>query len=360
MSTTLKKINALPVPTWRRMGVNGAELTLDLPQPPQNTDPPQLDLPYGAEPTDESVLRCAEFRSALSGELAAYTRVHANGGVRLRVKKGRKIDEPIVRRFTLSAENPVITDSNVIFAEAHSEVTVVLIYDGAVTDGFHAGLTRVIAENCALVRVVQVQTFGAGTRHFSDFSAVIANGARVELTRIELGADAVYAGCDMKLEGDKAESRADTFYFGDGTRTLDFNYLARHLGRASRSEQNASGALFGDCDKIYRGTIDFLRGASGSRGAESETTLLFSKNARNRAAPLILCGEESVEGSHAASVGRIDERKLYYMRSRGISETEAKRLMVSALMEAALKSVPLEDEKERLREILTGSIQDEA
>lgn len=58
--------------------------------------------------------------------------------------------------------------------------------------------------------------------------------------------------------------------------------------------------------------------------------LLFSPNARNRTAPLILCGEEEVEGQHAASVGRLDENKLYYLRSRGLSEAQARRLMVDA------------------------------
>jgi Fe-S cluster assembly scaffold protein SufB len=113
----------------------------------------------------------------------------------------------------------------------------------------------------------------------------------------------------------------------------------------------ASGALFGHCEKTYRGTIDFVAGASEAKGAESENTLLFSENSRNRSAPLILCGEENVEGSHAATVGRIDANKLYYLQSRGLSEAEAKRLMVSALMETAMKNIP-EEERERLRGLL--------
>ncbi|MDR0445894.1 MAG: SufD family Fe-S cluster assembly protein [Oscillospiraceae bacterium] len=351
MLTTLKNINALPVRTWRRLGVNGETLDIEFPEP-RVFPAPKPALPEGITRAHESVLVCAEFKSALGEELSAYTRVHANAGVRLRALKGRPPTEPITASYTLTAEHPALVDNNVIFAEAHSEITVVLIYGGGAGErGFHSGLTRVIAENCAVVRVVQLQCFDAGTRHFSDFSAVIANGARVELTRIELGAGETYAGCHMKLEGDKSEARTDTFYFGDGTQTLDFNYVARHLGRATKSEMNAAGALFGSCGKTYRGTIDFVAGAGESKGAESENTLLFSENSRNRSAPVILCGEENVEGSHAASVGRIDEGKLYYLRSRGLTETDAKRLMVGALLESAMKNVP-ESERERLRAVL--------
>ncbi|MDR2421007.1 MAG: SufD family Fe-S cluster assembly protein [Oscillospiraceae bacterium] len=351
MPATLKNINALPVRTWRRLGVNGETLDIDFP-PPGRFDAPRPALPEGVTRAHESVLVCAEFKSSLGEELAAYTRVHANAGVRVRVAKGRRAREPVTARYELGGGCPALVDNNVIFAEPHSEITVVLIYDGGDAPGlFHAGLTRVIAENCSVVRVAQLQTFGAGTRHFSDFSAVIANGARVELTRIELGAGETYAGCHMKLEGAGSEARADTFYLGGGDRKLDFNYVARHLGRATKSEMNASGALFGNCEKTYRGTIDFVAGAGESKGAESETTLLFSESSRNRSAPVILCGEENVEGSHAASVGRIDEGKLYYLRSRGLTEAEAKRLMTGALMETAMRNVP-EGERERLRETL--------
>ena len=68
--------------------------------------------------------------------------------------------------------------------------------------------------------------------------------------------------------------------------------------------------------------------------------LLFSPTARSRTAPLILCGEEEVEGQHAASIGRLDEEKLYYLRSRGLSEAQARRLMVDARFAPAMDKIP--------------------
>ena len=355
MSVVLNNVNSLPVRTWRRLGVNGETLDIALPEP-QAFEYEKPILPAGVSKTHESVLVCAEFKSAAAEELAAYTRVHSNAGIAIRSEMGEKAAEPITVRYELSSKQPVLVDNNVIFAEAHSEVTVIIIYDSDDSECFSSGLTRVIAENCAVVKVVQVQTLGKNTAHFSDFSAVIANGARVELTRIELGAQNVYAGCHMKLEGDKSEAQTDTFYFGDGNRKLDFSYIARHHGRSTDSKMETCGALFDDCHKIFRGTIDFVNGAADSKGAENESTLMFSESARNRSAPLILCGEESVEGSHAASIGRMDENKLYYLCSRGLSEADAKRLMVTAQMETVMKNMPLEQERDRLREWLGGRI----
>ena len=102
-------------------------------------------------------------------------------------------------------------------------------------------------------------------------------------------------------------------------------------------------------DKILRGTIDFRRGAKRGVGHESEDVLLFSPHARNRTAPLILCGEEEVEGQHAASIGRLDEAKLYYLRSRGLNDAQARRLMVDARFAPAIEKIPLEALREEVR-----------
>ena len=95
--------------------------------------------------------------------------------------------------------------------------------------------------------------------------------------------------------------------------------------------------------------MDFRRGAKRGVGHESEDVLLFSPTARNRTAPLILCGEEEVEGQHAASIGRLDEEKLYYLRSRGLSEAQARRLMVDARFAPAIEKIPLEALREEVR-----------
>ena len=108
-----------------------------------------------------------------------------------------------------------------------------------------------------------------------------------------------------------------------------------------------------------RGTVDFQRGAKRGVGHESEDVLLFSPNARNRTAPLILCGEEEVEGQHAASVGRLDENKLYYLRSRGLSEAQARRLMVDARFAPAIDKIPLESLQDEVRENVAGRLNDE-
>ena len=104
--------------------------------------------------------------------------------------------------------------------------------------------------------------------------------------------------------------------------------------------------------KTFRGTIDFKRGAAGAAGHESEYTLLFGSGIKNVSAPLILCGEEDVEGKYAANSGKIDENKLFYMMSRGLDELSAKKLILEAWFEPVISKIPYNSLREDISEYL--------
>ena len=67
--------------------------------------------------------------------------------------------------------------------------------------------------------------------------------------------------------------------------------------------------------KLFRGTIDFKAGSVGAEGEETEDVLLMGEDAVNQTIPLILCGEEDVQGSHGATIGRLDDELLFYLCS---------------------------------------------
>ena len=126
---------------------------------------------------------------------------------------------------------------------------------------------------------------------------------------------------------------------------LDMNWLARHTGRKTRSHIQVSGVLSDQAKKCFRGTIDFVRGCAGAKGAETESVLLMGQNQVNQTVPLILCEEEDVDGSHGASIGRLDDKMLFYLASRGISEEKARRLIARSRIDLMKALIP--DEKVR-------------
>ena len=334
-------LNRLPVPTWNQCGVNTAPAAAALPENPGDWGEANfaVTLPAGVGESEEEFTAFAE--SGMGAELDAFVLQNATVRHALTVAEGVTVAEPAVFEFTLDAAHPNALSVLDVDARADSSVTLVQVLRGDADSGVAANLVRIRAGKNAHVKLVQVQLLGSHARRWNAVAVEEAASARVEQVRVELGGSLSACGTRAMLDHAKAEYDLDAVYYGGKEAVLDYNDVSVHTAKDTLCEMHTAGVLTGHASKILRGTIDFRRGAKRGVGHESEDVLLFSPDARNRTAPLILCGEEEVEGQHAASIGRLDEEKLYYLRSRGLSEAQARRLMVDARFAPALDKIPL-------------------
>ena len=210
-----------------------------------------------------------------------------------------------------------------------------------------AGETRTLAEvNLAADNVARRIKISVGER------------ARVEFVSADIGRGNYSADVEIDLAGDDSVADFEAVYFGDGDRRLDFNYVIRQRGKRTQATMNVRGALTAHCDKIFRGTLDFQRGAKGSTGRELEEVVILSPGTRNRSVPLMLAAEDDVDGHHAVSVGRLDEEKIFYLMSRGLDKSEAERLIVEAAFNPVVEKIPDESLRAELLENLQRRLAD--
>ena len=161
----------------------------------------------------------------------------------------------------------------------------------------------------------------------------------MEFISADLGHGNYSVDVKIDLRGDDSETNLDAFYFGDGTRKLDFNYVIRQHGKRTQATINVRGALTEHSDKIFRGTLDFQRGAKGLTGHELEEVIILSAGTRNRSVPLMLAAEDEVDGHHVVSIGRLDEEKIFYLMSRRMDKSEAERLIVEAAFNPVIEKI---------------------
>ena len=346
-------LNALPVPTWRHLGVNHAPEKAALPAVPAEgwgkTNTYYELLPTGCACRPVLPLACARGESGLGVEAdkiirgsATFHRFYAAEGT---------ARAPIRLYEHLDAEHPNAVTHTALHAQENACVTYVQVITAEPdADGVSASLTQIAAEKGARVRLIQVQLLPRACRRYNAVAVRCEAGARVDIVRAEPGAGVLVSGARFALEGDESACRLDAVYYGDGESVLDFNDVAVHTGRGTTSELTTAGVLADRAEKVLRGTIDFKRGAVRGVGHEQEDVILFSPDVRNRTAPLILCAEEQVEGQHAATIGRLDEDMLYYLRSRGLSEREARRLLVDARFSPILDKIPDAQLREQVRD----------
>lgn len=335
----LKQVNAMPLRTMEHLRANGGSVAVPA-RVPAAFQGARRQSGAGVEftPLCSGGVELAEgdIVTGMGAETREYVKAHRNAGCLIEIPKGAKAASPAVLCYTLDPANPALVDENIITAGEGSRATVVLRYGGA---GFHAGLTRVFVRPGAHVTLVLVQLLGGESPSLDDIGAVVAPGGSFRLVQAELGGNA-WAGCHTLLK-EEAKLEIAALYLGDGRRSADINYTATQEGRRSESAISVHGALFDESSKLFRGTIDFKRGAAGARGREEEVNVLVGSRVRSRTVPVLLCAEEDVDGQHAATTGRLDAEKLFYLESRGLSEKDAEKLMVRAAFAPVTALLPL-------------------
>ena len=260
-----------------------------------------------------------------------------NAGIGLYTPNDVKVSEPIRIQFNIDKENPTVLDHNVIYAEENSQVSILFDYytDDSV-EGFHNGITKVYAKENSIVNIIKIQRMNDKSHNFDSNIAYVEGRGQVNWISIELGSHVSGSSFATFLKNELSEGNLSSVYLGDGHRRMDLEYSMIHQGRRSISNIETQGVLMDHARKVFRGNLDFKRGARHSNGSETEYAVLLDPTVVAHSIPALLCDEDDVQGEHAASAGQIDDNQLFYLMSRGLTEREAKKLIVEASFKPTL------------------------
>lgn len=358
MKQALKTLNRLQVPTWNALRINAASLS-ELPAGlPAYTKEPLGKIVPGLLVSRRGTNAMEELPAAIR-DVGEYVRAHANQRLHLTIPEGVTLPEPVVLDYRLDAENALLLDEVTIEAAAHSSAVIVLRYTSeSDTGGFHAGLTCVEAAEGASLRVIKLQMLSKRCVHADAVGVRVEKDARADVLLAELGAQQTVSGCSVALIGDRAQSELDGLYLGSGEQRLDTNYRIEYRGKQAQGRITQRGVLLDKARKTAKSTLDFITGCVGAKGREEESVLVLSPDAVNLSAPLLLCGEDDVEGQHATSTGRPDSMKLFYLMSRGVSEAEARKLLALAAFAPILDKIEPEALRGQTAEAIREGMED--
>lgn len=140
----------------------------------------------------------------------------------------------------------------------------------------------------------------------------------------------------------------NNIYIGKDENIIDINYDFKNIGKNSINDLKVEGLLKDKALKNFRGIVDFLEGSTKSIGKEYENCLLLSDEAISRSLPMLLCHEEDVEGAHGESTGKINEDKLFYLMSRGMTKEEATKLIILSNFNSIINLIKDDSIKEEI------------
>lgn len=347
----LKQLDSLTFPQWKRARIKDTSVPA---YKPYNNQKVLWHKQSGltVEPIhryDGNVLTTfADKRYGVSEIHKTITEIFSNTGTYVGVQPNVNVEDPITIQLELTNDNDLILDHHVIHAGAMSSVTVVLDYTDDSNGGYSNSLVNIIADDGAKVRVIKIQSNGKESTHIHSGVSLLGRESQVIYNSIDIGSGSTATDYTTYLREEHGLSEVASAYLGDGNAKLDLGYNIYHEGRRSESDISVHGALLDEARKVFRGNLNFARGARRSHGSEEEFVILLDKNVQSDSIPALMCDEDDVQGEHAASAGQIDENKLFYLMSRGLTEKESKQLIVMGSFGPVLAAIPVVGLRERV------------
>lgn len=161
-----------------------------------------------------------------------------------------------------------------------------------------------------------------------------AAASRYAYAGFDIGGGLVRHAIACTLGGAGAETDIIGAFVSDAERHIDYHVAVDHRAPGCRSEQFFRGVLGGRSRGVYNGKAIIRPGADGSRVRQSNANLLLSREAEMDTKPELEIYADEVEASHGATVGQLDETAVFYLRSRGLPEAEARRMLTTAFCRA--------------------------
>jgi Fe-S cluster assembly protein SufD len=261
------------------------------------------------------------------------------GGAFVYVPKGARLDAPAQIAAVQDDEGAAIGFRSLVVLEegAEAEVWEQWLSTGEERGGLFNTVTELIVGPGANLHYVSAQGLGRRSWVFATQRAQVARDATLDWVALGFGSARGKVRMDTRLAGPGSSARVTGAYAGNGTQHLDFDTTQEHAAASTVSDLAFRGVLDGDSTAVWRGMIRVDPGAQQTDAFQENRNLLLSKTAHADAIPGLEIEADDVRCTHAAAIAQIDSEQLHYLRSHGLSEADAKRLVIEGFLEALVE-----------------------
>ncbi|WP_370247444.1 Fe-S cluster assembly protein SufD [Cryobacterium sp. TMT2-4] len=208
---------------------------------------------------------------------------------------------------------------------------------------------EIILGESANLTVVTLQEWGDTAVHLTNHFATIGRDARLKHIVVSLGGSIVRVNPSVRLAGIGSDTELLGLYFADAGQHLEQQVFVNHVAPNSRSRVTYKGALQGQGARtVWIGDVLIGRDAAGTDSYEQNRNLVLTEGTRADSIPNLEIETGDIKGAgHASATGRFDDEQLFYLQSRGISEDEARRLVVRGFLSEIVQQIgsPLLEER---------------
>jgi len=285
--------------------------------------------------------------SCVSPALHKFAALHGavwSGGTFIYIPKNTKVDLPLQAYFRMNAAKGGQFEHTLIIADENSEVHYI---EGCsapqyTTNSLHAGCVEIHVLKNAKVRYSSIENWSKNTYNLNTKRGIVHENGVLEWVNGNMGSKITMLYPCSVLKGKNSRTEYLGIAYAGKDQYQDTGCKVYHIGENTSSMVVSKGISKSNGASSYRGLVKISKNAINSKTSVRCDGLMLDRESRALTFPSMDVQENQVEVSHEAAVGKIGEDQLFYLMSRGLSEDEATKLIVSGFIEPIIKELPLE------------------
>lgn len=306
------------------------------------------ELPAGVtltEITDEQAREYGEL--APNDRPSALAAANAGGALLLDIPAEAEVAAPIVLRLSGASVDQLVWGRLLVRAGRFAKATVIITHTGSAR---YAAITTVLVGDGADLNVLTLQDWDDDAVHLGRDAIRVGRDATVKHTSISFGGDLVRMHANVEYAGPGGDAELLGLYFADEGQHLEHRLFADHTAPKTKSNVVYKGALQGQgAHTVWIGNVLIRKVAEGIETYEENRNLVLSDGCQADSVPNLEIETGEIEGAgHASATARFDDEQLFYLRSRGVSEKEARRLVVHGFFNDLIRKVGIPSVEEQL------------
>ncbi len=283
--------------------------------------------------------------------MVALNTANMQDGARIEITPGTVVDGFIHLLFIGDGDGIWSHPRNVIVVGANAQVAIVETYVG--TGGYFTNaVTEIVAGESAVVDHYRIELESLTAFHVTNVFIHQERAANVTSRSIAIGGALARSETSVILVGEGASISLEGLFVGTGTQHLDNHTTIDHVHPHCESHELYKGVLDQNARGVFDGRIIVRPGAQKTVSRQENRNLLLSETAIVDSKPTLEIHNDDVKCNHGSTIGQIEQEPLFYLRSRGIGEEEARNLLVHAFASEIVDRMKVEAVREQVRRAL--------
>jgi len=289
---------------------------------------------------------------------AAVNTAFLRDGAVIHVARDRVVNAPIHLLFVATRKDSAAYPRVLVVTESGAQCTVVEDFVG-VADGAYLtdAVSEIFVDENARVAHVKLQREAPTAFHIANTSIRAARGAHYATWTVALGARISRHNLSIVQAGEATNFSIDGLALIGGRQLADMHSSIDHAHAHGHSRQLHKTVVGGGAHAVFNGKILVRQGAQQTDSGQQSRNLLISDKAHVDTKPQLEIFADDVKCAHGATVGQIEADELFYLKSRGLSDTAARNLLTYAFAAQVIERIPVKTLVEQLKETVLEQTQ---